>query len=271
MKYFIGADLGTSSVKLILLSDEGKTVDSIVKYYSVSYDNWFDDIVTKYTKINAQIGNLQDYKITFHQVLIGERVIDSAEKVSNLQALMDEFAAQLGEELLRATDNKVAELNGSKDIGVAIDVDALMACAYEQFGYELDGSDVPAEYAEMFDAFETQLAGVLTKFATDYRYQIVADTNNVASGVNLVLVDAVSYDSQYNYVTNSTAYDNDYVKTDYTVDNDLIVMVTYANNEGKMKTFIINYNIYAVEVTIDLGFGLQTYQIGKYDFEPINH
>ena len=249
-------------------TDVLKDDEDFNKYYSVSYDNWFDDIVTKYTKINAQIGKLQDYKITFHQVLIGERVIDSAEKVSNLQALMDEFAAQLAEELLRATDNKVAELNGSKDIGVAIDVDALMACAYEQFGYEVDGSDVPAEYAEMFDAFETQLADVLAKFATDYRYQTVADINNVASGVHLVLVDTVSYDSQYNYVTNSTAYDDNYVKTDYTVDNDLIVMVTYEHDDGRKTSFILNYNLYSVTVTLS---ETESYTIGKYGFVRIDH
>ena len=249
-------------------TDVLKDDEDFNKYYSVSYDNWFDDIVTKYTKINAQIGNLQDYKITFHQVLIGERVIDSKEKISNLQALMDEFAAQLEEELLRATDNKVAELNGSKNIGVAIDVDALMACAYEQFGYEADGSDVPAEYAEAFDAFKTQLSDVLAKFATDYRYQLVADTANVASGIVLVVVDTLSYDSQYNYVTHSTAYDNDYVKTDYTVDNDLIVMVTYEHDDGRKTSFILNYNLYSVTVTLS---ETESYTIGKYGFVRIDH
>ena len=37
MKYFIGADLGTSSLKLILTDAEGKIINSVTKDYSVSY------------------------------------------------------------------------------------------------------------------------------------------------------------------------------------------------------------------------------------------
>ena len=37
MKYFIGADLGTSSLKLILTDIEGKIINSVTKDYSVSY------------------------------------------------------------------------------------------------------------------------------------------------------------------------------------------------------------------------------------------
>ncbi len=37
MKYFIGADLGTSSLKLLLTDAEGKIINSVTKDYSVSY------------------------------------------------------------------------------------------------------------------------------------------------------------------------------------------------------------------------------------------
>ena len=36
MKYFIGADLGTSSLKLILTDAEGRIINSVTKDYSVS-------------------------------------------------------------------------------------------------------------------------------------------------------------------------------------------------------------------------------------------
>ena len=45
----------------------------------------------------------------------------------------------------------------------------------------------------------------------------------------------------------------DYDYTDYTVDNDLIVMVTYAHEDGRTRSFILNYNIYDVEVRLEDG------------------
>ena len=39
MKYYIGADLGTSSVKLILCDSNSEIVNTTTKYYDVSYPN----------------------------------------------------------------------------------------------------------------------------------------------------------------------------------------------------------------------------------------
>jgi hypothetical protein len=236
------------------------------KYYSVSYDNWFDDIVEKYSLINKQIGDLQDYKIVSHKVLIGERVIDSKEQSANLEALMNEFVDNFKIELEAKIDEKLVELrqeggNYDKRIGVGADIASLVAIAHEMF--EL------GENEKLPDSFSDKLNNVLTELQNEYSVA----TDYTGDGVDPnVVVNSIDYESKYQYVTGSTAYDDaNYDRTDYTVDNDLIVMVTYANNEGKKKTFIINYNIYSVEVTIDLGDGFKTYEIGKYDFEPINH
>ena len=37
MKYFIGVDLGTSSLKLLLTDVNGQIINSVTKDYSVSY------------------------------------------------------------------------------------------------------------------------------------------------------------------------------------------------------------------------------------------
>ena len=37
MKYFIGADLGTSSLKLILCDKEGRIIASVLRTYDVKY------------------------------------------------------------------------------------------------------------------------------------------------------------------------------------------------------------------------------------------
>ena len=73
--------------------------------------------------------------------------------------------------------------------------------------------------------------------------------------------------SKYSYITDSIATDNDYVYTDFTIDNDLVTMVTYQDRAtGDTVRFILNYNIYAV--TVDLGNG-QVYELDRYGFVPV--
>ncbi len=63
--------------------------------------------------------------------------------------------------------------------------------------------------------------------------------------------------------TDSSATDgDDYVATKYTINDGTVVLVTY---EGG-KAFILNYNVYDVDVTI----GGTTYTLAKYGYQPIN-
>ena len=39
MKYYVGADLGTSALKLLLVDAEGKILNSVTKNYDVYYPN----------------------------------------------------------------------------------------------------------------------------------------------------------------------------------------------------------------------------------------
>ena len=239
-------------------TDIMKDDEEFNKYYSISYENWFDDIVENYSLINAQIGNLQDYKIVAHEVLIGERVVDPDEEAGNLKALMDEFVEQFTNEVERKIDEKLVELRDlgdySKRIGVSADIDSLVAIAHEMF--ELDANEtLPASFTE-------QLNKVLADFNAEYDVSGVDPANVVT-----VSVSTLDYQSKYQYVTGSTARDEDYDHTDYTVDNDLIVMVTYRHDDGRETSFILNYNIYAVEVT--LADGEAPYVIEKYGFVRI--
>ena len=241
-------------------TDLMKDDEEFNKFYSVSYENWFDDIVEKYALINAQIGDLQDFKIVNHQVLIGERVIDENEQVANLEALKNEFIAEFEAALQVAVDEKLVELRQendySKRIGVAADIDALVAQAHELFELGADET-LPETFAEALDA-------VLAKFQKEYNV-----TDVEAENVVTVSVDALDYESDYQYVTGSGAFDDDYDYTDYTVDNDYIVMVTYAHEDGRTRSFILNYNIYSVEVVLEEG--AEPIVIEKYSFARIDN
>ena len=235
-----------------------KEDEDLNKYYSVSYENWFDDIVSSYAVLNYHLGDIQDYKIVDHQILIGERVIDESERVANLNALKKEFIEQFSIAFEHAIDAKLDELRtsgASTDyrIGVSTDIDKLVALAFERF--ELDNIE------ELGDDFRLALESAFAQIAKEYSTEGV-DPDKICT----VTVDHIEYESAYQYVTGSSALDKDYVHTDYTVDNDLIVMVVYQNAQGKTRTFILNYNIYAVEVTLNG----QTYTIGKYDLARID-
>jgi hypothetical protein len=226
------------------------------KFYSVDYENWFDDIVEKYSLINAQIGDLQDFKIINHEVLIGERVIDESEEQANLEALKNEFIDNFRIELETKIDEKLVELRQAGDvttkIDVSADIDALVAIAHGMF--ELDDDE------QLPESFKASLEGVLASFKAEY-------THTAGEPVALVSVDSIDYESKYQYVTGSTARDDNYERTDYTVANDLIVLVTYGHEDGRTRSFILNYNIYSVEVKLENG---ETYVIDKYDFARID-
>lgn len=234
--------------------------------YSVSYQNWFDDIVEKYALINAQIGDIQDYKIVNHQVLIGERVIDESEQIENLEALKKEFIDEFDATLAAAIDAKLVELRQendySKRVGVAADIDALFAQAHEMF--ELGADE------QLPESFRESLSAVLTKYQNEYTVAGEFDGEGVDPNV---IINQLNYESKYQYVTGSHAFAEDYDYTDYTVDNDYIVMVTYAreNADGTVdsRSFILNYNIYSVEVTLEEG--AEPIVIEKYSFARIDH
>ena len=240
-------------------TDLMKDDETFNKFYSVSYENWFDDIVEKYALINAQIGDLQDFRIINHEVLIGERVIDESEQISNLDALKNEFLEQFRAKLQAEIDVAIEDLRQSgagyeKRVGVSADVDALVTIAHKMF--ELDANETLPE------SFREALAAVLADFQKEYDVTGVDAANVVTVNIN-----TLDYESKYQYVTGSTARDDDYEHTDYTVANDLIVMVTYGHADGRTRSFILNYNIYSVEVTLENG---EKYVIDKYDFARID-
>ena len=263
-------------------TDIMKDDDEFNKYYSVSYDSWFDDIVEKYSILNKEIGGLREYKITAHEVLIGERVIDDNEREANLKALMQEFVDRLDSALHSKIDALLAEIrdpNGDGDFSdndpnkrIRVQytddhVDILLAIAANMFELK-DQETLP-------DTFRADIKRVFDKYKDEYKISgntdgiVFVDVIEDAAADNNWLK-AFNYESKYQYVTGSTARDdNEYDRTDYTVDNDLIVMVTYEHADGRKTSFIINYNLYSVEVTLEDGDITRT--IPKYGFVRIDH
>ena len=228
---------------------------SLNKYYGVDYENWFDSMVETYNELNDAIGDYQRYNIVDHSVLIAERVIDAEETLANKLSLTNEFLDLVDAQLYALINETFDQLYESgAAVGTAIKlnvaVDNLIAGAVS----ELNIGEAELEAL----GFTAALNELVAKYTTKY-----------AGGEEQVTVtfSEVEYSTKYNYVTDSKATDKDYDYTDYTVDNNLVTIVTYRDPETRKEVrFILNYNIYSV--TVNLADG-ESYTIGKYDYVKI--
>ncbi|MFA5561667.1 MAG: DUF5696 domain-containing protein [Eubacteriales bacterium] len=73
--------------------------------------------------------------------------------------------------------------------------------------------------------------------------------------------DSLDYDSAYRFVTYSYAQDKDYLKTDFTISDGTVVLVTYTSGEDTVH-FVLNYNVFSVRIN------LQGY--GEFTLEPMS-
>ena len=101
------------------------------------------------------------------------------------------------------------------------------------------------EYRQKFENGEISAGEVIDAVASDEEVQAVFDAMNIAPVTTTS--DALSGD--------------DYEATKYTMDDGMLVLVTY---EGGVS-FILNYNVFAAKVVLDG----QTYTLDAYGFQRI--
>jgi hypothetical protein len=231
------------------------------KYFGVDYANWYASIVDSYSKLNKAIGGLQKYEITDHKVVYAERKLDETENHEVLTALGAEFVdfanRQIYAMINAAYDEMIGDpANKGRGIKIDIDVDALVAQAVEIFDTDKD-----TLFATNFDeALNALVAGYEAKYNGE-------GSTSTPYAINY---SSVTYDdtyvSAYNAVTGSACTDKNYDKTDYTCDLGNVVIVTYSADSGNAVTFILNYNIYDVEVRLEDG---SVITLGKYEYKNI--
>ncbi|MBP3308390.1 MAG: hypothetical protein J6L90_03015 [Clostridia bacterium] len=222
------------------------------EYYGVDYNTWYDSIIETYNLLNSYIGDLQDYKIVDHRLVIGERVIDAGETAANYIALKDEIVELLDAQIAKAISDKFAALQAGGaapgiEISFVFDTDALM----NQLTSVLNKS---REELDNDTSFVAAINAVYDKYRAEYPAPASPNPDGVIS------FGTIEYTSKYNYITDSLGTDENYEHTDYTSDINNIVLVTYSNGTDTVR-FILNYNIYSVNV--NLGDG-NVYTLEKY-------
>ncbi|MBQ8720150.1 MAG: hypothetical protein IJY65_03870 [Clostridia bacterium] len=222
------------------------------EYYGVDYKNWYDSIVEVYTELNAVIGDLQGYEIIDHSIIIAERVIDESETAANFNLLKEELLEMIEAQLIEKIDAAYAELrqdpaNVGCGIKLDLDVDELIN------NQILDILNTDRATLEA-DGFVDAVNAIAAKYEAAY-------ASDNANAYNLVF-NSIEYNSKYTYLTDSLATDEDYVYTDYTVDNGKVAIVTYSNGTDIVR-IVLNYNIYAVSVKLADG---ESYELGKHGY-----
>lgn len=143
-------------------------------YFGVSYSSWYKDVVLNYNKLNNAIGDLQDYLITDHRTVIGERVVDSDEEIANYKLLMNEIIAMMDGQLDIAIGRAYETLRESGEDGwlVKVDIDktALMAQFESILKLDFDGSEVTSstKLTKLVAEFEADLDALIAAYNTEY-------------------------------------------------------------------------------------------------------
>lgn len=216
------------------------------KYFSVNYEYLFEHIVSNYNELNGLIGNLQDYIIADHKVILAEKVVNSSDAKADLALVYDDYIRIVKELLVNkvnAAYDKMLMTGTAAGAGVTVSVDT--AALAEQFKEIInnDSYDTTALKAEL-DALVLDVKG-------DFGHR---DDAAVPGDVNYVSFDRVENYSDltaYDFFTDSKGTDEDYDKTVYTATNNNVVMVTYRHpTTAHEVSFLLNFNIYAVNVRL---------------------
>lgn len=240
-------------------------------YYGIDYANWYKSIVKTYAELNYAIGSLQDYKIVDHKILTAERVIDPKEENANIAILMKELVSILEEKILVAKDEKLDSFAGApgRILNVAIDRASVMNSFADILNID-NIADMESLIVEDKKTFGSLIDAIITKY-----------TVNLAGSTDTLTVDGTyftdiggkatpetfdDYISAHSFITDSLATDENYVYTDFTINRD-VVLVTYENAEGNRVQFLLNYNIYTVEVALEAGE--PPISLPKYSYKKI--
>ena len=122
--YFIGIDLGTSAVKLLLMQSGGKIIRTVSESYPVNFpqtgwseqnpEDWFDGTIKGLSKLLEGIDGNEVAGISFGGQMHGLTLLDSEGQVIRPAILWNEGRSQVETDYL---NNEIGKANLSKYTG----------------------------------------------------------------------------------------------------------------------------------------------------------
>ena len=241
------------------------------QYYSVRYDIWKDKVKEHYDALNGAIGDLQLHKITDHDFLNVERVLDLVDLRTRNELLVNEMVSKLESTIIALYNQKRDELGAQfgtpgfsvEEIEIMIDADAIYSQAYSVLtanlcrhlegkeGFAAREAELKAELGlsnGLSASVKARLDAVINKYNTDGA--VAGDFTVEVNAIKSVSSNGAITDYAPNYNVTDADSTTDYKPTKYTVADGSVVMVTYSDGKTDVR-FIINYNLYDVIATID--------------------
>lgn len=232
-----------------------KEDENLNKYYGVDYTTWFDSVKSTYSMLNEKLADLQTFFITDHRTLIAERIIDKKEQEENLATLENEAIERLDRQIAEAIDRAFDEMradpaNAGRGIRLSIDRAASLSVMATQLGL--------ADVSALSETFVSRADAVIAKYTEKY--------GNYSENPYDLAFALSAYTSDYKYLTDSSSDESadTYEFTDYTCDNNNVILVTYSDGT-KTVSFLLNYNVYPVNVRLNG----TVHTLAKYGFERI--
>ena len=232
-----------------------KEDENLNKYYGVDYTTWFDSVKSTYSMLNEKLADLQTFFITDHRTLIAERIIDKKEQEENLATLENEAIERLDRQIAEAIDRAFDEMradpaNAGRGIRLSIDRAASLSVMATQLGL--------ADASALSETFVSRADAVIAKYTEKY--------GNYSENPYDLAFALSAYTSDYKYLTDSSSDESadTYEFTDYTCDNNNVILVTYSDGT-KTVSFLLNYNVYPVNVRLNG----TVHTLAKYGFERI--
>ena len=148
-----------------------KEDEDLSKYYGVDYHNWFGNIVENYKFLNDILGDLQDYEIVDHKILIAERVIEKGEMAQKYAILQNELLTFLDNQLLNTVDKALLSLKGKPDsydkrIKLNVDEEALLLVFSEILNLSVEEMKTPANVASV--SFADMVSTLVSEYTDEY-------------------------------------------------------------------------------------------------------
>lgn len=148
-----------------------KDDEDLSKYYGVDYHTWFDSIAESYMILNELIGDLQDYEIVDHKILLSEREIEKSEMDKKYAVLQNELLSFLDKQLLNTVDKALLSLKGQPDsydkrIKLNVDKEALLLVFSEILNLSVEEMKAPANAGTI--SFADMVATLVSEYTDEY-------------------------------------------------------------------------------------------------------
>ena len=169
-----------------------------------------------------------------------------------------EFKLELEALVATASDNTTVSLyaNVKALLGrtpTAEEIDAINMLILS--GADLTNADVQTRIATIFGLTDDTKKTAMIGYIAGARDQKVV----------IAVVGDVQANFDFNSTDSSALAGTDYASTDYTLNDERLVLVTYEKKDGTLVNFILNYNIFDVEVKLNG----TTYPIESYNYITI--